>query len=106
MERHGESVTCHWLTPTWLMPHPYRLEAAVHPWSCIRESCPRPVDVSGCAMCQHWKPRTFESAARDLVFETWGTGKLVQKPRTFEEARRHFMLETWGVEPAKDQTIH
>jgi hypothetical protein len=98
METLNEAVTCHWLTPTWLMPAPYRTEAAVRPWSCLRDDCVRPVDLAECDGCSRWERRTFESARRDLIFETWGTGDFMMKPRSFDEARRQLVLDTWGVE--------
>jgi hypothetical protein len=95
------NVTCHWLTPTNLMPDPYRMEAGVRPWSCLRDGCPRPMDaaeLADCPMCPHFMARSFESVKRDLIFETWGVGNVVAKPRTLDEVKRHLMLETWGVD--------
>jgi hypothetical protein len=94
------AVTCHWLTPTRILPSPYRHEASVKPWSCVRDVHPRPLDaceLRECATCPRWQPRTFEAAKRDLVFETWGVGIPVPEDRTFDEVKRDLVLEAWGV---------
>jgi hypothetical protein len=93
--------TCHWLTPTRSMPHPFSCEAAVKPWSCLRDGRPRPLDMSDlrqCATCARWEPRTLDAAKRDLAYETWGVGIAVPERRTFDDARRDVVWETWGVE--------
>ena len=95
------AVTCHWLTPTRIMPHPYWFEAGVKPWSCLRDSYPRPLDMSElrqCATCTRWERRTFDATKRDLVFETWGVGIPVPEHRTFDDEKRDLVLEAWGVE--------
>lgn len=95
------SVTCHWLTPTRVLPPPYWHEASVRPWSCVREVLPRPLDtreLHECATCPRWQPRMFEATKRDLVFEAWGVGIPVQQRGTFDEVRRNLVLEAWGVE--------
>ena len=100
MERPESPVTCHWLTPTRVMPSPYWFEAGVRPWSCLRDSCPRPLDANElhrCATCARWEPRTFDSVKRDLVFEAWGVGDAVQVSTTFDDVRRKLMWEAWGV---------
>jgi hypothetical protein len=94
-------ATCHSLTPTRLMLHPYRLEADVKPWSCLRDGYPRPLDMGElreCRICPRWEPRTFDSTKRDLVFEAWGVGLPFPEHRTFDEVRRDLVLEAWGVE--------
>lgn len=96
----NDVVTCHWLTPTRIMPHPYCFEAAVKPWSCLRDGYPRPLDMSElrqCAECPRWEPRSFDAVQRDLVFEVWGTGDQIEKPRTLDDAKRDLVLEAWGV---------
>jgi hypothetical protein len=101
MDNLSDVVTCHWLTPTRIMPHPYGLEAAVKPWSCLRDGYPRPLDMvelGQCASCARWEPRSFEAVKRDLVFEVWGTGNQMERPRTFDDAKRDLVLEAWGVE--------
>ena len=101
MERTSNLVTCHWLTPTRLMGDPYTFEAEVRPWTCLRDGCPRPLSMTelhDCASCARWEPRTFESARRDLIFETWGPGDMAPRHRTYDEARREAVAETWGVE--------
>ena len=100
MERTDHPVTCHWLTPTRIMPSPYWFEAGVRPWSCLRDGCPRPLDgneLHQCATCARWEPRTFDSVKRDLVFEAWGVGDAVQVSTTFDDVRRKLVLEAWGV---------
>ena len=37
------AVTCHWLTPTRILPHPLCFEAGTRPWSCLRDARPRAV---------------------------------------------------------------
>jgi len=101
MDRTDEIVTCHWLTPTRIMPHPYSFEAAARPWSCVRDGSPRPLtmsEVHRCATCARWEPRTFESVNRDLVQEAWGVGGPARAPLTFDEARRDLVLDAWGVQ--------
>lgn len=100
MDRTDEIATCHWLTPTRLMPHPYGYESHERPWTCLRDGYPRPLDMSEfhqCAACARWEPRTFDDERRDLVFEAWG-GVSVPEHRSFDEARRDLVLEAWGVE--------
>jgi hypothetical protein len=99
MTRPANDVACHWLTPTRLMPQPYWLDAGVHPWSCLRDGCPRPLsldELRRCATCPRWEPRTFDAARRDLVFEAWG-GVPVPERRTFDDAKRDLVCEAWGV---------
>ena len=100
MERTESPVTCHWLTPTRVMPSPYWFEAGVRPWSCLRDSYPRPLDASElhqCATCARWERRTFDSVKRDLVFEAWGVGDAVPVKTTFDDVRRRLVWEAWGV---------
>jgi hypothetical protein len=100
MANPDNAVTCHWLTPTRIMPHPYGFEAGVRPWSCLRDGCPRPLDMSElrqCATCPRWEPRTFDATKRDLVFETWGVGIPIPERKTFDDVRRDLVLEAWGV---------
>src|SRR5262249_30101591 len=51
MDNMSDVVTCHWLTPTRIMPHPYCFEAAVKPWSCLRDGYPRPLDMDELRQC-------------------------------------------------------
>jgi hypothetical protein len=95
------TVTCHWLTPTRGLPHPYSFEASVRPWSCLRDGSPRPLTGSEfcqCATCPRWEPRTFDATKRDLVFEAWGVGIPVPEHRTFDDVKRDLVAEAWGVE--------
>jgi hypothetical protein len=39
----NNAVTCHWLTPTRIMPHPFSYEAGEKPWACLRDGRPRPL---------------------------------------------------------------
>lgn len=92
---------CHWLSPTWLMPHPASLKEASRPWSCLRDGYPRPLSANEfeqCAECARWEPRTFDAVKRDLIFEAWGTGELPTPNRSFDEAKHDLVLEAWGVE--------
>jgi hypothetical protein len=94
------AVTCHWLTPTRLMPRPHSLAAGARPWTCLRSGSPRPLDMNEleqCAACSRWEARTFDDTRRDLVFETWGVGIPASSPKTYDEARRDIVLEAWGV---------
>jgi hypothetical protein len=93
-------VSCHWLTPTRILPHPYSFEASVRTWSCLRDGSPRPLDKSElcqCATCPRLEPRTFDATRRDIVFETWGVGIPVPEHRAFDDVRRDLVLEAWGV---------
>jgi hypothetical protein len=93
-------VTCHWLTPTRNLPHPYSFEANAGNWSCLRDGSPRPLDSSElcqCATCLRWEPRSFDATKRDIVFETWGVGIPVPEHRAFDDVRRDLVLESWGV---------
>jgi len=92
-------VTCHWLTPTRIMPHPFSFECAERPWSCLRDGAPRALcaeELARCAHCPRWEPRTFEDARRDAAYETWGVGIPLPDP-TFEDRRREIAWETFGV---------
>jgi hypothetical protein len=100
MDTNHTAATCFWLTPTAHLPHPYSFDAIDHPWSCLRDGPPRPLDFNdlhACATCARWEPRTFESAKRDLVFEAWGVGIPVPRPCTFDDVKRDLVLEAWGV---------
>ena len=69
-------VTCHWLTPTRIMPHPFCFEADARPWSCLRDGRPGPLNAAElrrCATCSRWESRTLDAVKRDLAFETWGS---------------------------------
>ena len=102
METTENAVTCHWLTPTRLMPSPQGFEAGVRPWSCLRDGHARTLDASDlhqCATCARWEPRTFDSVKRDLLFEAWGVGDAVQANTTFDDARRTLIVDAWGVAP-------
>ena len=100
MSTHDGRVTCFWLTPTRILPHPFSFDAGARPWSCLRASCPRPLSadqLDQCAACPRWEPRTFDAARRDLAFETWGVG--IDLPeRTFDDARRDIAWETFGID--------
>jgi hypothetical protein len=93
-------VTCHWLTPTRIMPHPFSYEAAEKPWTCLRDGRPHALtcgELERCAVCARWEPRTLDDTGRDLAFETWGVGIPIPEERTFEDARRELAWETFGV---------
>jgi hypothetical protein len=93
-------VSCHWLMPTRILPHPYSFEARVRNWSCLRDGSPRPLDsteLCQCATCPRWEPRTFDATKRDIVFETWGVGIPVPEHRAFDDVRRDLVREAWGV---------
>src|SRR5262249_427369 len=93
-------VTCHWLTPTRLMPRPYWVEAGAKPWTCLRDGYPRPLnmrELDDCAACPRREGRGFDAAKRDMVFETWGVGAPFPEHRTFDEVRRDIVMETWGI---------
>lgn len=94
------SVTCYWLTPTRIMPHPFSYEAEAKPWTCLRDGRPRPMDAgerSQCAACPRWEPRTLDATSRDLAFETWGVGISLSEDRTLDDTRRDVLWETWGL---------
>jgi hypothetical protein len=100
MEKVNELVTCHWLSPTRIMPHPVWFEASARPWACMRDGYPRPLtecELAACAKCPRWEPRTFDSAKRDLVFETWGVGADGCPRATYDDARRGHLLDAWGM---------
>ena len=101
METTNNAVTCHWLSPTRIMPEPYRIEALTRPWACIRDGYPRPLDsheLCDCASCVRREPRTFEAAKRDLILEAWGGADAVRHEPSYDEARRIEVLQAWGVE--------
>jgi hypothetical protein len=100
MARADDAVTCHWLTPTRIMPNSYGFGADVKPWSCLRDGCPRSLDTSElrqCPTCPRWELRTFEATKRDLVFETWGVGIPIPAHEKFDDVRRDLVLEAWEV---------
>jgi hypothetical protein len=93
-------VTCHWLTPTRIMPHPFCYEAAEKPWTCLRDGRPRALtcgELVDCAHCARWEPRTMDDAQRDLAYETWGVGIRVPEERNMTDARKELAWETFGV---------
>jgi hypothetical protein len=95
-----DAVTCHWLTPTRPLPHPFCIDAGARPWSCLRDGRPRALtmtELHQCATCPRWEPRTFDATKRDLVYETWGVGIPLPERQTFEDRRRDLMWEAWGV---------
>jgi hypothetical protein len=92
-------VTCHWLTPTRILPHPFSFEAGAKPWTCLRDEMPHAMcseELEKCATCPHWQARTLDDAKRDITYETWGVGIDVPE-RTFEDARRELAWNTFGV---------
>jgi hypothetical protein len=100
MHGNHDAVTCHWLTPTRVMPHPYALDAENKPWTCLRDGVPRALtrdEVERCAGCPRWEARTIDDVRRDLAFETWGVGITIPERRTFDDARREMAWETFGV---------
>jgi hypothetical protein len=100
MNARKDPVTCHWLTPTRIMPHPYSFEADEKPWTCLRDGVPRALtcgELEQCANCARWEARTLGDVQRDLAFETWGVGITIPERRTFEDARRDMAWETFGV---------
>ena len=63
MHGNHDAVTCHWLTPTRVMPHPYSLDAENKPWTCLRDGVPRALtgdEVARCAGCPRWEARTID----------------------------------------------
>ena len=93
-------VTCQWLTPTRIMPHPFSNEAGEKPWACLRDGRPRTLtcnELHECANCPRWEARTLDDVRRDLAFETWGVGIDIPARRTFEDARRALAWEAFGV---------
>ena len=94
-------TTCYWLTPTRLMPEPYRFAANTRPWSCVRDGYPRPLsacELASCEGCARWERRTFDAARRDLVVEAWGGFEMPPNPETFDDVRRDLVHEAWGVD--------
>jgi hypothetical protein len=95
------AVTCHWLTPTRIMPHPFSFDAGSKPWTCLRDGRPRALtcdELDRCPNCPRWEQRTLDDAGRDIAYETWGVGMNVPEGRTFEDARREIAWETFGLE--------
>ncbi len=95
------AVTCHWLTPTRIMPHPFSYEAGGKPWTCLRDGRPHPLtctELDRCAECARWEARTLDDVQRDIAYETWGVGIPMPVERTFDDARRELAWETFGVE--------
>jgi hypothetical protein len=94
-------TTCYWLTPTRLMPEPYRFAANTRPWSCVRDICPRPLsacELESCETCARWEQRTFDAVRRDLVVEAWGGVDVPPNAETFDDVRRDLVHEAWGVD--------
>jgi hypothetical protein len=100
MTKPDGAVACHWLAPTRIMPHPFCFAADARPWTCLRDGRPRPLnaaELSQCATCPRWEPRTLDASKRDLAFETWGVGIPLPAERTFDDGRRDVAWNTWGV---------
>ncbi len=100
MDRHTDVVTCHWLTPTRIMPHPFSIDAETSPWTCLRDGMPRALsagEIGHCAHCPRWEERTLEDVQRDIAYETWGVGIDVPERRTIADARRDLIWETFGL---------
>jgi hypothetical protein len=97
MDGIDEAVTCHWITPTRLLPSPYSFEANIRPWSCLLDDRARPLngpELRQCAVCVRWLPRGFGSVKRDLVSATSGADRKAR--RRYDEKRRALLAETWG----------
>jgi len=93
------TATCHWLTPTRILPHSLSIDAESKPWSCLRDGAPRALcsgEFERCAVCPRWEARTLDDARRDIAYETWGVGMDLPE-RTFDDARREVAWETFGV---------
>ena len=92
-------VTCHWLTPTRILPQPFSLDAGARPWACLRDGAPYPMceaEIESCATCPRWEARSLDDTKRDIAYETWGVG--IELPeRTFDDARREVAWNTFGV---------
>ncbi len=100
MNGNNDAVTCHWLTPTRIMPHPYAIDADDKPWTCLRDGVPRALtdaELHTCANCPRWETRTLDDTERDIAFETWGVGIPIPDTRAFEDARRDLAWDTFGV---------
>ena len=93
------TATCHWLTPTRIMPHPFSFDADTRPWTCLRDGAPRALcndEFEACSACPRREARTLDAVKRDIAYETWGVGIDVPEP-TFDDARRDVAWETFGV---------
>ncbi|HVZ23229.1 MAG TPA: hypothetical protein VG871_19285 [Vicinamibacterales bacterium] len=96
----NHAVTCHWLTPTRIMPHPFSFDADTKPWTCLRDGRPRALDaceLAECAHCPRREARTLDDTGRDIAYETWGVGIEVPAERTIDDARRDVVWETFGL---------
>jgi len=92
-------VTCHWLTPTRILPHPFSYEAGAKPWTCLCRDVPHALDnceLEACATCPRWQARSLDDVKRDIAYETWGVGINVPEG-TFDDARREVAWNTFGV---------
>ena len=93
------TATCHWLTPTRIMPHAFSFDADTRPWTCLRDGAPRALcndEFEACSACPRREARTLDAVKRDIAYETWGVGIDVPEP-TFDDARRDVAWETFGV---------
>ena len=100
MNGHPDVVTCHWLTPTRILPHPYSYAAEARPWTCMREGLPHALDacdLESCPECPFWVQRTLDDVQRDIAYETWGVGMEIPPVHTIEDTRRELAWETFGV---------
>ena len=100
MTGNTNAVTCHWLTPTRILPHPFSYDADVKPWTCMRDGLPHALsacELERCPTCPRWEQRTLDDVGRDIAYETWGVGMTVPDGRTFEDHRRELAWETFGV---------
>jgi len=94
-------VTCHWLTPTRIMPHPFSYEAQHKPWACLRDGRPHALtcdELDRCPACPRWEQRTLDDVGRDIAYETWGVGVDIPGDRTIDDRRRDLVFETFGLE--------
>jgi hypothetical protein len=92
-------VTCHWLTPTRILPHPFSFEAGAKPWTCLCREPPHALDcleLEACATCPLWLARSLDDVKRDVAYETWGVGINVPEG-TIGDARRELAWNTFGV---------
>ena len=96
----NHAVTCHWLTPTRIMPHPFSFDADSKPWACLRDGRPHALtsaELAQCPNCPRWEQRTLDDVGRDIAYETWGVGIEIPESRTIEDARRDIVWETFGL---------
>lgn len=66
MDHNRRQEPCRWVGLTLFLSYPYWLDAEQDPWSCLRNTIPRPLETTeDCRNCVNWEPKTDASPDAD-----------------------------------------